>query len=410
MKPKPFASFAVGQVIEWRRTVSAADLDAFRSLSGDENPLHHDAAFARSLGFKDRVAYGALSMAFVSRLIGNDVPGPGAVWLSQNVRFEAPLYPGDAVLVRAKVKAKNEALRALTLELEVLKDAGGRAVAGEAVVAEAGAPAEGGRHAAGEALVTLPATAGEPPLEGVALVTGSSRGIGAATAEALAARGLKVAVNYRSDEKAAAVVVERLAKAGAEARAFRQDCGDPAGACALFEAVEKAFGRVDVLVHNAAPGVDAKPLGKMGAEDLRRQLSASVEAGLEFARRAAPGMKARGFGRLVFIGSSAAIGVPPTGWTAYVTAKAALLGLSRSLAVELGPDGITSNVVSPSLVPTDLWKGLTENQLRAMALRAPTRRLTLAEDVGRVVAFLAGAGGGQVNGAELPVTGGEAMR
>lgn len=410
MKPKPFASFAVGQVVEWRRTVDAADLDAFRRLSGDENPLHHDAAFARSLGFKDRVAYGALSMAFLSRLIGNDVPGPGAVWLSQNVRFESPLYPGESVLVRAKVKAKNDALRALTLEIEVLKDAGGRAVAGEAVVAEAGPAVDGGRHAAGEALVTLPASAQEVPLDGVALVTGSGRGIGAAVAAALASRGLKVAVNYRTDGDAAKAVASRIEASGGAARLFQEDCGDADGAGRLFDAVERSFGRLDVLVHNAAPGVDAKPLARTTTGDLRRQLAASVEAGLELARRASVGMKSRGFGRLVFIGSSAAIGAPPSGWTAYVSAKAALLGLSRSLAVELGPDGITSNVVSPSLVPTDLWKGLTENQLRAMALRAPTRRLTLAEDVARTVAFLAGPGGAQINGAEIPVTGGEAMR
>lgn len=410
MKPKPFASFAVGQVIEWRRTVNADDLDAFRKLSGDENPLHHDAAYARSLGFKDRVAYGALSMAFLSRLIGNDLPGPGAVWLSQNLRFEAPLYPGDAVLVRAKIKAKSDALRALTLEVEVLKDTGARTVAGEVVVAEAGAPSEGGRHAAGEALVTLPAAHVEPPLDGVALVTGSGRGIGAAIAEALAARGFTVAVNFRGDELSAEAVVSRATRAGGKARAFRQDCGDADGASSLFVAVEKAFGRVDVVVHNAAHGVDAKPLAQTTAEDLRRQLSASVEAGLELARRAAPGMKSRGFGRFIFIGSSAALGVPPSGWTAYVTAKAALHGLARSLAVELGPDGVTSNIVSPSLVPTDLWKGLTENQLRAMALRAPTRRLTSADDVARTVCFLAGPGGSQVNGADIPVTGGEVMR
>lgn len=410
MKPKPFAAFTVGQVIEWRRTIGEADLEAFRRLSGDENPLHHDAAFARSLGFKDRVAYGALSMAFLSRLIGNDVPGPGAVWLSQNLRFESPLYPGDAVIVRARVKARNESLRALTLEVEVVKDAGGRAVAGEAVVAEAGAPVEGGRHASGEALVSLPATASEPPQDGAALVTGSGRGIGAAVAAALAARGLRVAVNFRSDEAAAAKVVGRIAQAGGRAELFRQDCGDADGAGRLFEAVEKAFGRLDVIVHNAAPGVDAKPLAQTAAADLRRQLAASVESGFELARRAAPGMKVRGFGRLIFIGSSAALGAPPSGWTSYVTAKAALHGLARSLAVELGPDGVTSNVVSPSLVPTDLWKGLTENQLRAMAMRSPTRRLTLAEDVARAVAFLAGPGGAQINGADIPVTGGEVMR
>jgi 3-oxoacyl-[acyl-carrier protein] reductase len=411
MKSTPFASFSVGQTFEWSHLVTEDDLRKFRELSGDDNPLHADAAFARALGYKDRVVHGALSVAFLSSLIGMKVPGPGAVWLSQNLRFESPVYVGDALIVRAKIKQKNEALRALALEIEIIKNGAVRAAAGEIVAAEPGGPrADSGTAALGEALVTLPATAsGVPMRDAVALVTGGSRGIGAAISRALAARGMSVAINYHMNAEAAGALASELSKTGVRAEAIQADVSTPEGARALFEETLRRFGRVDVIVHNAHTGVEKKGLQDLAYADMTRQFSASVGAAAELARSAAPDMKARGFGRLIHIASSSTIGLPPSGWTAYVTAKAALLGLTRALASELAADGITCNAVSPALVPTDLWAGLTENQLRAMALRNPTRRLTSAADVAAAVAFLAGPEAGHINGANIPVTGGETI-
>ncbi|MBI5625553.1 MAG: SDR family oxidoreductase [Elusimicrobia bacterium] len=408
---RTFARLKEGDEYVRRFTVTADDVEGFRKLSGDVNPLHLDPAFARELGYKDRVVYGALAMAYISRVIGVDFPGPGTVWLSQSIRFEAPVYIGDTLAVKVKVLRKAEPLRAMTLAVEVVKesDGGRKAAAGQAEVSLAAAPREGAVAAAGEAVLSLPALRQAAPGDAVAVVTGGGRGIGAAIAEALGRRGLAVVVNYLSNAAAAEETVRRIAQGGVKAVSCRADVAAPEGARALFEAALSAFGRVDVLVNNAGPAVERREALETRVSDLRKNFDAYVCAAFELSRLAAPGMRERSYGRIINVLSSAVLGTSPAGWTAYVTAKHALLGLSRCLAQELGPWGITCNTVSPSLVPTGQWSSLTENQLRAMALRNPTRRLTAARDVAETVAFLASPEAQHVNGADIPVTGGEAM-
>lgn len=410
--PWNFARFKVGDEFVWEATVTAEDVERFHGLSGDSNPLHLDAEFAKGLGYKDRVAYGGLAMAYLSRVIGAEFPGHGTVWLSQNLKFESPLYIGDRIAVKIAVKQKNEGLRALALSVEIVKQGKTKAVSGEALVAAAGPDraSEGRAAASGEALVTIPAREHAPrTAETVAVVTGASRGIGAAVAEALAARGLRVVVNYNASADAAQALVQRVRQAGGAAAAVRADVFAPEGRRALFDGAIREFGRVDILVNNAGPGPSKTDLADLTLEDLSGAFLACAGSSFELSRLAAPGMRERGFGRIVNILSSSVIGPPPVGWTAYVTAKAALIGLTRSLAVELAPHGITCNMVSPSLVPTDLWSQLTENQLRAMALRNPTRRLAGARDVAETVAFLVSPEAQHINGAHMPVTGGEAI-
>jgi acyl dehydratase len=134
MSVKPFADLKQGDTVRWRHEVTAEEVDSFARLSGDVNPLHLDDAFAEERGFRGRVVYGALVNAFISRLLGTELPGPGCLWLSQTTRFAKPVYVADPIEVVVRVTHKSESLRMLVLETTVQNLRGETLLQGEAKV------------------------------------------------------------------------------------------------------------------------------------------------------------------------------------------------------------------------------------------------------------------------------------
>ena len=239
----------------------------------------------------------------------------------------------------------------------------------------------------------------------VALVTGASRGLGAAISTALARDGLAVAVNYRRDRSAAEALRERIAAAGGRAELFRADVTDEAGAEDLYARVLDAFGRLDVLVFNATGPQPDLPLEEVTWQDVLDQLDFFVKAPLLLTRLAVGGMKRRRFGRIVHIGSDV-VQLGPASSSAYVAAKSAQLGLTRSWARELGPHGITVNFVAPGWIPTDRHDGIPAEVRQEYAERLPLGHLGVPADVGEAVAFLASDRAGFITGQTLAVNGG----
>ncbi|WP_188187250.1 SDR family NAD(P)-dependent oxidoreductase [Nonomuraea sp. SYSU D8015] len=236
----------------------------------------------------------------------------------------------------------------------------------------------------------------------VALVTGGSRGIGAAVARRLAGDGFDVAITYRSAGDRAAAVVKEVEAAGGRALGVRAEAAD---AEALVEAVERTvreLGRLDVLVSNAG----IAPYGaleEVTLDEVDRLLAVHARASFVLAQAAARHME-RG-GRIVLIGSSLAERVPYPGWTAYAMSKSALIGLVKGLARDLGPRGITANLVNPGSTDTDM------NPADAPEADEERRYTALGtycspDDVAAAVAHLTGEGGRHVTGASIPVDAG----
>jgi 3-oxoacyl-[acyl-carrier protein] reductase len=383
------SGFRQGDEFRVQIVVDERMVDRFAAFSGDDNPIHMDAGEARSLGFPRRVAHGAILVAHLSRLIGKELPGPGALWLSQTVEWLRPVFVGDEVSLGVRVENVSRGAGVMELAVECVDGSGRVVMRGT------------GRVKVTERL-SLEATSDE---QRVALVTGGSRGIGAAVAARLAAAGMCVGVGFRSDTESASTVVATIREGGGVAQAFQADLADPGAAATLVEAVRDEFGGVDVLVHAASPPL---PTGSSlsGWADVEPYLRVFVGSAMEMVKAAAPGMGERRSGRIVFLGTSALFGIPPAGWGPYVVAKQALLGLTRSLATELGPQGITVNMVSPGLTVTDLTADVPARVKEVEARRVPLRRLPTPDDTAGLVAFLATSPGGYVNGAHLPVTGG----
>ena len=235
-----------------------------------------------------------------------------------------------------------------------------------------------------------------------ALVTGGSRGIGAATALRLAREGADVAVGYVNGKEAAEDVVRAVEALGRRAVALRADTGDATEAAEVVHAAAEALGRLDILVNNAGVGV-LGPLDTLSLADVDRVLDINVR-GVFLASQAAAARLPEG-GRIITIGSCMAQRVPGLGGTLYATSKAALAGLTKALARELGGRGITANLVLPGPIDTDMNPADGPYAAGQAAMTA-LGRFGTAEEVASTVAHLAGAT--YVTGAEFSVDGGHA--
>ncbi|WP_328493099.1 SDR family oxidoreductase [Streptomyces sp. NBC_00414] len=238
----------------------------------------------------------------------------------------------------------------------------------------------------------------------VALVTGGSRGIGAATAVRLAREGADVAFTYVRDKDAADVVVARIRAVGRRALALRADSADAEEAAGAVHLAAEEFGGLDVLVNNAGIGL-LGPLESLSLADVDRVLAVNVR-GVFLASQAAAGRMGRG-GRIITIGSCVTQRVPGPGGTLYTMGKSALVGLTKALARELGGRGITANIVHPGPVDTDMNPADGAIAAGQVAMTA-VGRFGVASEVASAVAYLAGVEAGYVTGAEFSVDGGHA--
>jgi 3-oxoacyl-[acyl-carrier protein] reductase len=237
--------------------------------------------------------------------------------------------------------------------------------------------------------------------DGCALVTGASRGIGAAIAKALAADGWPVGVNYRSDQDAAEAVVSQIESDGGKAVALGADVVDPGAADELFKSVESHFDApVLVLVNNA--GITRDDLAPSLDDDQWSDvIDTDLTAAFRLTRRALKSMMRARSGRIVNISSVVALRANP-GQSNYAAAKAGLIAFTKTAAVEVARRGVTINAVAPGWIETEMTAGVSDDLLKAV----PARRAGKPEEVAACVRFLVSEEAGYVTGAVLSVDGG----
>jgi len=239
----------------------------------------------------------------------------------------------------------------------------------------------------------------------VALVTGASRGLGAPMAKTLAAAGARVAVNYCKSEAAALTVVEEIRQAGGTAQAFHADICSDVAVKQMVRKVEAAWGPVEILVNNATGPQPAVPLEQYTWQDFQDQLDFFVKAPFLLMQATLGPMKAAKRGRVIHIGSEV-VDVGCANYSAYVTAKAAMVGMTRSWAAEFGPSGITVNLVAPGWIPVERHAAVDKTALAGYAARVPLRHQGVPADVAHTVVFLASDEANFITGQCLSVNGG----
>lgn len=240
-----------------------------------------------------------------------------------------------------------------------------------------------------------------------ALVTGGSRGIGAATAVKLAARGYDVAVSYRTQRTAAEEVAAAIQRLGARALLLQADLADPDQARDLVHKAAEGLGALHILVNNAGY-VQRLPWDELSLEDWDRMLRVGLTAAFVCARYAVPYMREAGYGRIVNVSSLRALTGAAHG-VHYASAKAGLLGLTKSLALALAPYGITVNAVCPGFVATDINREALETRGEEIRAQIPLGRVASPDEVASVIAFLCSEEAGYMTGATVSVNGGLRM-
>jgi 3-oxoacyl-[acyl-carrier protein] reductase len=246
----------------------------------------------------------------------------------------------------------------------------------------------------------------------IALVTGASRGIGACTGELLADRGAYVAVSARTVSDLENLAA-RIQKKGGEAIAIPCDVTDQIQVEKMIQTVIRKWGRLDILVNNAGMGTATMPVEQIPPSDWDQTVGLNLKSAFLCVRAAAPFMKNQRYGRIVNVSSFAGRNFSRLSGPHYGAAKAGLQGFTKHMAVELGPFGICTNAVAPSVILTERvkkrWEARTEEDRNQILAGIPLRRLAQPEEVASVIAFLASDDASYVNGVCLDINGGSYM-
>ena len=391
--PRSFEEIQIGDTASLTRRITLEDVRRFADLTGDDNPLHVDRAYAETTPYKDIVVHGMLGASLLSTLIGTRLPGNGALWVSQAFEFLHPIRLDDTLSVTCIVRGKHDRDRLLELDARIENQRRVLVLSGKGTVK----------------VLMPPKTAVSPaparPM--VAVVAGGAGGIGRAICRSLARDGHAVVVGYRTQEARASEVTAQILAAGGHAMAVGADVTDERAARSLIEAATRTFGGIGVVVHSVSPPIHAASFDNLEWADMTAHLDAEVRGAFMLARACVPQMREQGYGRIVAITSGVLDGAPTPRWTAYAVGKAALATFARSLAVELGPAGITVNCVSPGMTETALIGDTPEKLRLILRAQAPLRRLAQPEDVAEAVSFLVSPKADYITGETLRVNGGQ---
>ena len=385
-----FEQIEVGDRAEFSHKLTVEDVDAFSRLTGDDNPLHMDESYAAGTDYGKRVVHGMLTASFLSTVIGTRLPGPGALWFEQTLRFLAPVRIGETISIEVTVTQKSPAERILVLSTVILGESARKVLTGEAKVK------------------VLPAAQQQELPEdrpGAVVVSGAATGIGAAIARAVAADGRPVVLNYRSSAAAARALVTEIREGGGHAIAVEGDLSDGALPARLVDHAVSRFGALWGVVNNASPPAQDFDLVEVPWDAFERHLTVQVRATLQLCQAAIPVMLDNGGGAIVSISSTAATNPPPR-LLPYSMAKAALEHMTLAMANELGPRGIRANVVAPGMTSTSFIADFPAKAKALARMGTPLRKLAQPAQIGSVVAFLLSDAASHITGEVVRVSGG----
>ncbi len=379
--------FTVGKNYTISFNVDKNLIEGFSNFSQDFNPIHTNIDAARRFGYPKPVAHGAILLSKISYLIGMKIPGAGAIWLSQKIEWSHPVFLDDHIKINVKVKSFSVATRILELYTTAFNQNGKEVMNGQAKV-------KVGTELTKKFLQQKPKKA---------LLTGGSGAIGSAICERLAKSGYDLFVIHRKENKNTSVIKKKIEKYNVKCKLVELDLNDPMN---KWNEKINNIGPIDVFVHCASSDLNLSKVENVNVKELRKQMRVSCESAIEIVNILSPEMMKRKFGRLIFIGTSALKDPPQTGWSSYLISKHALWGYVKNLAIELGSHGITANMISPSLTISNFTENVSHRAKEVEAMKNPTRRLVVPEDISETIGYICSDQASFVNGQNIFLTGG----
>lgn len=391
---KSYFDIQVGDKEFLQHKITKADIQKFVELTGDDNKLHVDEQFASTTQFKKPVVHGMLGASFFSTIIGTKLPGDGALWFSQSLEFLLPVRIGDELTVTAEVVRKIDKDRIIELNVEIKNQDRQLVTKGVSKVKVVEIRTEPTEEIAPETRTK------------VALVIGGTGGIGRAVCKQLALDGFHVFIHYNSNKELANTLKEQITATGGKATIVQADVTKSKDLEQLFKLYERYFDALDILVHASSIKIPQISFGQLNWSDFDQQINFHVRSVFEVSKIFLPFLEKNKNGRIINIGTLAA-DKPNANWAHYIAAKAALFGLTKAMAFELGPKGIRVNMVSPGLTDTELTADIPEKIKLITASQTPLRRLADTKDVAGVISFLASDKANFITGENIRLNGGQ---
>ncbi len=391
-----YTEIFVGQKAKVVHKITAKDIEKFAELTGDDNRLHVDASFAKKTVFKKQVAHGMLGASFISTVIGTKLPGDGALWFSQSLEFLLPVRIGDTITVIAEVTKKNDREESIELSTVIFNQNKQKVTTGNAKVKII--PFE---------KTEVDESSEEKTDTKIALVVGASGGIGLDTTKQLLDAGFSVLGHYNSNKSGLHALKQSLEKPE-RLMLMQSDLTSDTGVAQLIETINRYTDRLDAFVYTSSPSIPNIDFQQLDWNDFTSQIKLHVEIPFLLTQKLESHL-AHGKAGVVFI-TTQSIEQPFTKLTHYTTAKAALQGLTKSLATDLASKKIRVNAVSPSIADTDLNADLPNKFKLLTAAKTPLKRLAAPNDIAQAIVFLADSSkSGFITGETIRINGGQIM-
>lgn len=390
-----FEEIEIGQKAEITHRITLEDLQSFVKITGDDNQLHVNEEFASRTSFKKPVVHGMLGASFISTIIGTRIPGDGALWYEQHLEFLMPVRVGDEISIRAEVVKKIERLKAVELKTDIYNQHKQKVISGTSKV----------KVVENEETASASHEPNKKALK--ALIVGATGGIGSAIAGNLAALGYDIILSYNNNKDKAFALKDLLQKKyGTRVHVFKADISNSRDVIEMFEFVKERIGHVNRLIHSATGPVPNVNFDQLEWEDYQQQINIHVKGFFNLVR--CFNLQCNGYGKVVGI-TTQATDYPFPDLSPYTTAKAAMEGLIRSLALDLSKNGVRLNMVSPGITETDLNADLPQKARLLAAAKTPLKRLAQPNDVANTIQFLLSEESDYLTGETIRVNGGVIM-
>ncbi len=385
----------IGDTAEINHTITQKDIEKFVDLSGDDNKLHVDKEFASKTSFKKPVAHGMIGASFISTIIGTKIPGDGALWYAQNLEFILPVRVGDTLKIVATVTKKMNRQNSIELQTDIFNQHKQKVTTGVAKV----------KIIENEVIEDIIKNNNEK----IALIIGATGGIGLKTAKTLAKENYSIILHYNSNKtKALELKTELEELTDKKILIVQANLLNENEIVEMFNEIKRYFTQITTLINASTLHFGNIKLGNMDWLDMESQLNINIKSSFLLVKNILPFMEINKYGKIVFITTQATEQVNSE-WLHYITAKSALNGFTKALAVELAPKGIRVNLVSPGMTDTELVSDIPEKVKLLTAAKTPLKRLAKPIDVANAISYLVSEKSDFLTGETIRINGGQVM-